>query len=108
MVMWATMLLPRLQVGASKENSMGLEVGENVLPGTCTLIIQRSSSGRVALYVPVKLGIPMFRYLVTSFKWRPKGVSSSNCMNLFLASAILKSRKDERLEEKRVNSDLGL
>ena len=48
LVMWAAMLLARLQVGAmllarlhalvdlSKENSMGLEVGENVLPGTCT------------------------------------------------------------------------
>ena len=56
----------------------------------------------------MKLGIPMFRYLVTSFKWRPKGVSSSGCVNLFLASAILKSRKDERSEEKRVNSNLGL
>ena len=56
----------------------------------------------------MKIGTPMFRYLVTSFKWRPKGVSSSGFVNLFLASAILKSRKDERSEEKRVNSDLGL
>ena len=56
----------------------------------------------------MKLGIPMFRYLVTSFKWRPKGVSSSGCVNLFLASAILKSRKDEKSEEKRMDSDLGL
>ena len=55
----------------------------------------------------MKLGTPMFRYLVTSFKCRPKGVSLSGCVNLFLASAILKSRKDERSEEKRVNSDLG-
>ena len=39
-----------------------------------------------------QLGIPMFRYLVTSFKWRPKGVSSSGCVNLILASAILKSK----------------
>ena len=31
-----------------------------------------------------------------------KGVSSSGCVNLFLASAILKSRKDEKSEEKRV------
>ena len=37
----------------------------------------------------VKLGSTIFRYLVTSFKWRPKGVSSSDCVNLFLASAIL-------------------
>ena len=58
---------------------MGLEVGENVLPGTCTCIIQRSSSGKVAWYVPVKLGIPMFKYLVTSFKWRPKGVFIQLC-----------------------------
>ena len=36
-----------------------------------------SSSGKVAEKVPVKLGSPMFRYLVTSFKCRPKGVSSS-------------------------------
>ena len=56
----------------------------------------------------MKLGTPMFRYLVTSFKWRQKGVSSSGSVNLFLASAILKSRKDERSEEKRVSSDLGL
>ena len=35
----------------------------------------------------------MFRYLVTSFRWRPKGVSSSGCVNLFLASAILKEWK---------------
>ena len=41
----------------------------------------------------MKLGIPMFRYLVTSFKCRPNGVSSSGCANLFLKSAILKSRK---------------
>ena len=56
----------------------------------------------------MKLGIPMFRYLVTSFKSRPNGVSSSGCANLFLESAILKSRKDEKSEEKRVSSDLGL
>ena len=56
----------------------------------------------------MKLGTPMFRYLVTSFKCRPKGVSSFGCVNLFLASAILKSRKDEESEKKRVNSDLGL
>ena len=56
----------------------------------------------------MKLGIPLFRYLVTSFKWRPKGVSSSGCVNLFLASSILKSRKDEKSEEKRMDSDLGL
>ena len=56
----------------------------------------------------MKLGTPMFRYLVTSFKWRPKGVSSSGRVNLFLASAILKSRKDEKSEERRVSSDLGL
>ena len=56
----------------------------------------------------MKLGTPMFMYLVTSFKCRPKGVSSSGCVNLFLASAILKSRKDERSEEKRMDSDLGL
>ena len=30
--------------------------------------VLRSSSGKVALYVPVKLGIPMFKYLVTSFR----------------------------------------
>ena len=48
---------------------------------------------KVALYVPVKLGIPMFKYLVTSFKWRPKGVSASGCANLFFISIILKSRK---------------
>ncbi len=56
----------------------------------------------------MKLGIPIFRYLVTSFKCRPKGVSSSGCVNLFLAFDILKSRRDEKSEEKRVNSDLGL
>ena len=33
-VMWAAMLFPRLQVGASKENSMGSVTGVNVLPGT--------------------------------------------------------------------------
>ena len=26
--------------------------------------------------VPMKLGSLMFKYIVTSFKWRPKGVSS--------------------------------
>ena len=56
----------------------------------------------------MKLGTPMFMYLVTSLLWRPKGVSSSGWVNLFLASAILKSKKDEKSEEKRVNSDLGL
>ena len=56
----------------------------------------------------MKLGILMFRYLLTSFKYRPKGVSSFGCANLFIESAILKSRKDERSEEKRVNSDLWL
>ena len=38
----------------------------------------------------MKLDIPMFRYLVTTFKCRPKGVSSSGCMNLLLAFAIPK------------------
>ena len=56
----------------------------------------------------MKLGTPMFRYLVTFFKWRPKGVSSSGWVNLFIASAILKSKEDERSEKKRVSSDLGL
>ena len=51
----------------------------------------------------VKLGIPMFRYLVTFFKWRPKGVSSSGCANVFVESAILKSRKGRGVRnEKRV------
>ena len=45
----------------------------------------------------------MFRYLVISFKWDPKGVPSSGWAYLILASVILKSRKDEELEnEKRV------
>ena len=45
----------------------------------------------------------MFRYLVTSFKWHPKGVSSSGCVNLFLATVILKSRKGKGVRnEKRV------
>ena len=57
----------------------------------------------------MKLGTPMFRYLVTSFRCRPKGVSSFGCVNLFLASAILKeSRKDEESEMRRVSNDLGL
>ena len=57
----------------------------------------------------MKLGSPMFRYLVTSFRCHPKGVSSSGCMNLFLASAILKeSRKDEESDKIRESSDLGL
>ena len=34
MAMWAAMLFPRLQVGPSKEKSMGLVIGVNVLPGT--------------------------------------------------------------------------
>ena len=102
MVIWAAILLPRLQVGALKENSMGLEFGENVLPRTHTWIIHRSSSGSVALF-PVKLGIPIFKYLVTSFKWRPKGVSSSGCANLVFISFILKGGKRRGVRnEKRV------
>ena len=42
-----------------------------------TLETYHSSYGKVAVKVPVKLGMPMFRYLVTSFKCCPKGVSSS-------------------------------
>ena len=75
-VMWDAMLFPKLQVGASKVKSMGSVVGANVLPGTRTLILQRSSSGKVAVKVPVKLGSLMFRYFMTSFKCRAKGVSS--------------------------------
>ena len=56
----------------------------------------------------MKLGVPMLRYLVTSFKWRPKGASSSGCVNLFIASAILRNRKDEKSEMRRKSSDLGL
>ena len=56
----------------------------------------------------MKLGIPMFRYLVTSFKCRPKGVSSSGWANLFLVSAILKSRKMERSQKWVEKSDLWL
>ena len=77
MAMWATMLFPKLQVGASKENSIGSVIGAKVILGTRTCIVQRSSSGKVAVKVPVKLGMPMFRYLVTSFKCCPKGVSPS-------------------------------
>ena len=51
----------------------------------------------------MKLGILIFKYLVTSFKCHPKGVSSSGCANLFLASAILKSRKRRGVRsEKRI------
>ena len=77
-VMWAAMLFPMIQVGASKVNSMGSVVGANVLLGTRTLILHCYSSGKVAVKVLVKLGSPMFRYLVTSFKGRPEGVSSSD------------------------------
>ena len=76
-VMWAAMLFPKFQLGASKVKSMGSVVGANVLPGTRTLILQRSSSGKVVEKVLVKLGSPMFRYFVTSLKCRLKGVSSS-------------------------------
>jgi len=72
-VMWATMLFPRLEVGASKVNLMGSVVCAKVLPRTRTLILQRSSSGKVAVKVPVKLGRPMFRYFVTSFRCHLKG-----------------------------------
>ena len=101
MVIWDAMLLPRLQVGALKTLSIGLVIGANVLPGTWAWIFQRSSSGRVALKVPVKLGSPMFRYLVTSFKWNPNGVPSSGWVYLIFASFILKSRIDEELENER-------
>ena len=54
------------------------------------------------------LGIPMFKYLVPSFKCRPKGVSSSGCMNLFLAFAIPKRvESGEESEMRRESSVLG-
>ena len=49
----------------------------------------------------MKVGISMFRYLVTSFKCRPKGVSSSGCVNLFLASAIILSRKGRGVKNEK-------
>lgn len=76
-VMWAAMLFPKLQLGASKVKSMGSIVGANVLPGTQTMILQRTSSGKVAEKVRLKLGSLMFRYFVTSIRCRPKEVSSS-------------------------------
>ena len=57
----------------------------------------------------MKLGTPMFRYLVTSFKCHPKGVSSSGCMNLLLASAIPKRvESGEGSEMRREKFFLGL
>ena len=49
----------------------------------------------------MKLGIPMFRYLVTSFKCRPKGVSSSGCVNLFLETPSYRVEKGEESEMSR-------
>ena len=74
---------------------MGSVVGANILPGTQTLIFQHFSSGKVAEKVPVKLGSPMFRYLVTSFKCHLKGMLSYDWVNLFLGSAIYRVEIEE-------------
>ena len=57
------------------------------------------------------LGIPMFKYLVTSFKCRPKGVSSSGCMNLLLAFAIPKrveSGEESEMRREKFSRALSL
>ena len=89
------MLWPKLQVGAAKKKSIGLMFFPKVRPGMWTLILQHLSSGVEVLRVPVKLGRPMFRYLVIFVRRRPKGMVSSGWVNRVMAVDIYIFKREE-------------